>query len=314
MPSTNPQGVIYRADVREDSPSAKWPLAVTDEIGTNATSAPTRRIGVFDSGVGGLTVIRALRAALPSWDIIYLGDTARIPYGTKSRRTVEHYSLRCQKFLLQREADIVLVACNTASAIAIPALERASDIPVIGAVEPGARAALAATRNRHIGVIATTTTVDADAYRRAIYAHCPEAHIAQQACPLFVPLAEEGWVDDHIAEAVAERYLARLFERDRDIDTLVLGCTHYPLLFNVLCKTARRLANHDVVIVDSARALANATHAFLDRREQPSHGSQNRPDQTQGQLHFFATDTSLLDQLAPRFLGEPAQAFTLVDL
>src|SRR5882672_2944440 len=161
----------------------------------STTMTPRHAIGVFDSGVGGLTVVRAIRSALPGEDIIYLGDTARVPYGSKSPRTVEKYSLTCQRFLLDRGVKLVLIACNTASANALPALAEASPVPVIGAVEPGATSALAATRNRHIGVIGTLGTVRSSAYAKAIAARDPSAQLTALACPLLVPLAEEGWVD-----------------------------------------------------------------------------------------------------------------------
>jgi glutamate racemase len=253
------------------------------------------RIGVFDSGVGGLTVVRALRRTCPGADIVYLGDTARVPYGSKSPRTVERYSLACLQFLLEREVELVLIACNTASANALPALREASPVPVIGAVEPGAGAALAATKNRHVGVIGTLATVRSGAYERALG---DDVRVTSQPCPLLVPLAEEGWTDDDIALAVAERYLGQLFARDREIDTLVLGCTHYPLLKTVLA----RAAGPSVTIVDSANAMAEAAKTQLE----PSAGD--------GHLACFATDTSRLDELAPRFLGEAIDHFELVDL
>lgn len=256
-------------------------------------------IGIFDSGVGGLTVVRALRAALPGRDLVYLGDTARVPYGSKSARTVERYALGCQAFLLARGVDLVMVACNTASATALPALEQASPVPVIGAVGPGADSALAATRNRRIGVIGTLSTVRSGAYERAIAERAPDARVIAEPCPLFVPLAEEGWTDDDIAEAVARRYLDRLLARDPAIDTLVLGCTHYPLLRPLLSRLAPSLA-----IVDSATAMAAAARAAL--ASDPGTGT--------GALHCFVTDASRLDDLAPRFLGEPLASYDLVDL
>src|SRR5437868_1521943 len=160
---------------------------------TSTVMTKRHPIGVFDSGVGGLTVVRALRRALPGEDIIYLGDTARVPYGNKSPRTVEKYSLGCQRFLLDRGVKLVLIACNTASANALPALREASPVPVIGAVEPGAQSALAATTTGHIGVIGTLGTVRSGAYPKAIGERDPQAKLAQLACPLLVPLAEEGW-------------------------------------------------------------------------------------------------------------------------
>jgi glutamate racemase len=273
------------------------------------TGASSRRpIGVFDSGVGGLTVVRALRRALPGEDIIYLGDTARVPYGSKSPRTVEKYSLGCQRFLLDRGVKLVLIACNTASANALPALRDASPVPVVGAVEPGAESALAATKSGHIGVIGTLGTVRSGAYAIAIGERDPHAKLAALACPLLVPLAEEGWThgDDEIAMLVARRYLAQLFAQDPAIDTLVLGCTHYPLLRDVLAHVAAELAQHDVAVVDSASAMAESARDALgsgpNKRTQP------------GRLEVFATDTSRLDELAPRFLGEPLTGFELVDL
>ncbi len=262
-------------------------------------------IGVFDSGVGGLTVVRALRTALPGEDIIYLGDTARVPYGSKSPRTVERYSITCQEFLLRHHVKLVLIACNTASANALPALIAASPVTVIGAVEPGATSALAATRNRHIGVIGTLGTVRSGAYATAITARDPHAKLTALACPLLVPLAEEGWIDDEIAVLVARRYLTQLFEQDPEIDTLVLGCTHYPLLREVIERVAAELAQRPVAVVDSARAMAEVARSLI--------GNTNRRAGA-GRLDCFATDISRLDELAPRFLGEPLTGFELVDL
>jgi glutamate racemase len=267
----------------------------------------TRRpIGVFDSGMGGLTVVRALRSVLPGEDIIYIGDTARLPYGTKSPRTVERYSLTCQQFLLDRQVKLVLIACNTVSATALPVLASATSVPVIGAVEPGAARAVAATRNRHVGVIGTLATVRSRAYVQAISARDPRVTVTAVACPLLVPLAEEGWTDDEVARLVAQRYLAELFALDPQIDTLVLGCTHYPLLRGVLGRAAQALAHHDVAVVDSATAMAEAAQDALGS------GANRRGDA--GRLDCFATDTSRLDELGPRFLGEALTGFELVDL
>ncbi len=273
---------------------------------TSTTMTMRHPIGVFDSGVGGLTVVRALRRALPGEDIIYLGDTARVPYGSKSPRTVEKYSLGCQKFLLDRGVKLVLIACNTASANALPALCAASPVPVIGAVEPGAASALAATRAGHIGVIGTLGTVRSSAYAKAIAARDPSAKLTALACPLLVPLAEEGWTDNDIAVAVARRYLAQLFAADPAIDTLVLGCTHYPLLHDVLARVARDTAGREVAVVDSASAMAEAAREAVGSGPNRRNGA--------GRLDCFATDTSRLDELAPRFLGEPLTGFELVDL
>jgi len=278
-------------------------------MGQDRTSPPPDRrqpIGVFDSGVGGLTVVRALRRVLPGEDIVYLGDTARVPYGSKSPRTVERYSLGCQQFLLDRHVKLVLIACNTASANALPALSAASPVPVIGAVEPGATTALAATTNRHVGVIGTLGTIRSSAYAKAIHARDPAARLTALACPLLVPLAEEGWTDDEVAALVARRYLAELFAQDREIDTLVLGCTHYPLLKDVITRVAIELAGRVISVVDSASAMADAARAALGIVGERPNGP--------GRLDCFATDTSRLDELAPRFLGEPLTGFELVDL
>jgi glutamate racemase len=222
----------------------------------------SRPIGVFDSGVGGLTVVRAVRAALPGEDILYLGDTARVPYGSKSPRTVERYSLACQRFLLDRDVKLVLIACNTASANALPALEAASSVPVIGAVAPGAESALAASTARRIGVIGTLATIRSRAYETAIAARDPSARVVGLACPLLVPLAEEGWTHGPIAGLVARRYLSELLTMDGGIDTLVLGCTHYPLLTGVISY----VLGDGVSLVSSAEECAKALFAVLTRR------------------------------------------------
>lgn len=290
-----------------------------------------RPIGVFDSGAGGLTVVRAVRAALPGEDIVYLGDTARVPYGSKSPRTVERYSLACQRFLLDRGVKLVLVACNTASANALPALAvAAGEVPVIGAVEPGASSALAASKSRRIGVIGTLSTIRSGAYQQAIRAREPSAEVAQLACPLLVPLAEEGWTDGPIAGLVARRYLAELLTLDPDIDTLVLGCTHYPLLAHELETAATELAGRPIRIVDSASAMAAAaaralaaTASELPRAPGAPAGSATagspasvapEPGPSTGSLAVFVTDATRLDELAPRFLGQPLTSFQLIDL
>jgi glutamate racemase len=275
-------------------------------MGQDRTMTKRHAIGVFDSGVGGLTVVRALRAALPGEDIVYLGDTARVPYGNKSPRTVERYSLTCQQFLLDRSVKLVLIACNTASAQALPALTAASPVPVIGAVEPGASSALAATRNGHVGVIGTLGTIRSGAYASVIRARSPAATLSALACPLLVPLAEEGWIDDDVAVLVARRYLTQLFAQDPAIDTLVLGCTHYPLLRDVIARVATEIAGTPIAVVDSAHAMAEAARAAV--------GSDANRRNGPGRLDCFATDTSRLDELAPRFLGEPLTGFELVDL
>jgi glutamate racemase len=222
-------------------------------------------IGVFDSGVGGLTVLRALRAALPERRFIYLGDTARLPYGTKSPESVARYSLQCAEALVARGIGCLVVACNTASASALGALRsRYAQIPVIGVIEPGAAAALAASRSGHVAVIGTEGTIGGGAYQRALLRLEPKVRVTSQACSLFVAMAEEGWVDGPIAEAVARRYLDPIFSAADtldgapyggpygDPDTLVLGCTHFP----VLARAIRAVLPAGVTIVDSAASVA----------------------------------------------------------
>jgi glutamate racemase len=208
---------------------------------------------------------------------------------------------------------LVLIACNTASANALPALREASPVPVIGAVDPGAQSALAATRGGHIAVIGTLGTVRSGAYARAIAERDAGAKLVALACPLLVPLAEEGWLDDDIAALVARRYLVQVFDQDPAIDTLVLGCTHYPLLRDVLARVARELAGREIAVVDSASAMAEAAKEILGSGAREARQLENRRNGA-GRLDCFATDTSRLEELAPRFLGEPLTGFELVDL
>lgn len=216
-----------------------------------------KAIGVFDSGVGGLTVVRRLIERLPRESIVYLGDTARVPYGTKSPATVVRYARACARILLERGIKLLIVGCNTASACALDALREELEVPVLGVIEPGARRAAAVTRSARIGVIGTAGTVASQVYPRFIHALLPAAEVFSKACPLFVPLAEEGWTDGPVAREVARTYLADLI-RER-IDTLVLGCTHYPLLSEVIAAAA----GADVALVDSAEAVADAAAGTL---------------------------------------------------
>jgi len=216
-------------------------------------------IGVFDSGVGGLTVVAALERRLPGESILYLGDTARLPYGTKSPATVMRYTRRNVDFLLDRGVKAVVIACNTASALALEALQaEAPPVPVWGVVEPGAQRALEVSRG-HVGVVATESTILSDAYARTLRRLAPGLRVESLACPLFVPLVEEGWHDDPIAEQIAHRYLDPLLAAG--IDTLLLGCTHYPLLV----PTLRRVVGDAIRLVDSAEAMAEVVATGLER-------------------------------------------------
>jgi len=243
-----------------------------------ARLARERPIGVFDSGIGGLTVVRALRELLPDEAIYYLGDTARVPYGGKSAPTVQRYSLEIAEFLLDENCKTIVVACNTASALALPELEAAMSIPVTGVIRPGAQAAVTATRNRHIGVIGTRATIKSRAYERAILSLDPAVRVSVRACPLFVPLIEEGWLEGEITDRIVRQYLDPLVQDG--IDTLVLGCTHYPLLRNAI---ARYLGNA-VQLVDSAQNCANAVKQLLDAKDLRT------PAATNGKLSVALTD------------------------
>ena len=214
-------------------------------------------IGVFDSGLGGLTVVRALRARMPDESLLYVGDTARVPYGPKSPETVRRYSTQIAGWLVDQGVKVIVVACNTATAHALSALQESMPVPVIGVVEPGARAAVATTRGGAIGVIGTLGTIASGAYERAIHALAPSVDVRVQACPLFVPLVEEGWIDHPATKLIAHEYLAPL--RQTPIDTLVLGCTHYPLLAPLIASEM----GPDVMLIDSADETAAETQRLL---------------------------------------------------
>ncbi|MFL6589392.1 MAG: glutamate racemase [Chthoniobacterales bacterium] len=220
-----------------------------------------RPIGVFDSGIGGLTVVSALRSLLPNESIFYLGDTARVPYGGKSAATVQRYSLEIARLLLSENAKTVVVACNTASALALSSLEETMPVSVTGVILPGARAALEKTRTGHIGVIGTRATIASGAYERALRAADPGVRVTPRACPLLVPLIEEGWLESPITDQIIGQYLAPLI--NDGIDTLVLGCTHYPLLRNAIA----RVAGENIALVDSAQNCALAVRALLARED-----------------------------------------------
>ena len=227
---------------------------------------PDSPIGIFDSGVGGLTVLKALRELLPGENLIYFGDTARVPYGTKSHRTIIRYSLQNTRLLQRFRVKMVVVACNTSSAHALEILREEFPFPVVGVVEPGAREAVRTSKSGKIGVIGTEATVKSEAYRKAIISLDPFCQVYQKACPLFVPLIEEGWLNDEITRKVAERYLGELLEKE--IDTLVLGCTHYPLIKGVLSKVCR-----GVKLVDSAHAVAREVERLLPAKNKSRVGS-----------------------------------------
>ena len=269
-------------------------------------------IGLFDSGVGGLTVLRAMRASMPEESFLYLGDTARLPYGTKSRETIARYSLQVTARLIERKIKLLVVACNTATAAALPDLRRAyPDIPVIGVVEPGAQAACAASRSGCIAVIATESTIRGKAYDDAILRLRPDARVVGVPCPLFVPLAEDGLVEGPLAEGIAARYLDRIFrvprERGEEVpDCLVLACTHFPLLANAIA----HVAGPGVTLVDSAATTAQAVKKTLKSDGLCSSGKE-------GESFFLTTDDAKrFARMGEWFLGVPVpeSRVELVDL
>lgn len=237
-------------------------------------------IGVFDSGVGGLTVVKALRDLLPNENIFYLGDTARVPYGNKSSETVERYALELAQLLIAENAKAIVVACNTVSSVAIPKLRASVSVPVIGVIEPGANAAIAQTRNRHVGVIGTRATIRSGAYENALRALNVHVRVSSQACPLLVPLIEEGLLEDKLTYLTLARYLDPLLA-DR-IDTLVLGCTHYPLLIPAIA----RAVGDKVQIIDSAQNCARMVKVLLERQ------SLAAPSTSRGRLEVALTDAA----------------------
>ena len=281
-------------------------------------------IGIFDSGVGGLTVYRALHERLPGEHFVYLGDTARVPYGTKSLATVERYGIENAKFLEAHGIKLLVVACNTASALALPAIRRAVKVPVVGVIEPGARAAVAVASGKTIGVIATESTVNSGAYSAAIARLDPSIHVTERTCPLFVPLAEEGWADSDVARAVAEQYLSDF--KTLELGALVLGCTHYPILRDLI----RDVVGAEVPLIDSGEAAAREVQQLL---ESPEFGASaretNQPeavsegDDAKGaarQLcddldHFYVTDAAeRFAKVAERFLGMSPSVLEAVEV
>jgi len=266
-----------------------------------APSANDRPIGVFDSGIGGLTVLKALTDALPGEDFIYLGDTARLPYGTKSNEVIVRYSKENTEFLLAKGIKMLVVACNTSSAVALDAIASDTMVPVIGVIEPGARAAVKASRNGKIGVIGTEATIASGAYTRAIQRLGAKSEIYTRACPLLVPLAEEGWIDNEVAERTVAFYLESL--KQSGIDTLLLGCTHYPLLRAMFA----RVLGASVKIVDSATATAVEVRDRLRTLELAKRG-------IAGIQSFFVTETpDRFVRVGRRFLGPQVESAVRIE-
>jgi glutamate racemase len=263
---------------------------------------PERAIGIFDSGVGGLTVLKALLQVLPGEQLFYLGDTARVPYGTKSPGTVLRYAQEAAEFLVQQRVKMLVVACNTASAVAVDVLEQRFSLPVVGVIEPGARKAASVTKNRRVGVIGTEGTIRSGAYSRAIRAVDAEIEVFAAPCPLFVPLAEEGWAEHEVATLAAREYLAPLIAQN--IDTLVLGCTHYPLLK----KTLQRVLGPQVQLIDSAEETARLVAGLLGERNALRSSEVFPP-------RYFVTDESTrFKRVGGAFVGAELHDVTQIDL
>lgn len=269
-------------------------------------------IGIFDSGVGGLTVYRALHERLPNERFVYLGDTARVPYGTKSLATVERYAVENSRFLQSHGIKLLVVACNTASALALPAIRKAVKVPVMAVIEPGSRAAVEIAGDETIGVIATEATVQSHAYAHAIASMNPQSEVVERACPLFVSLAEEGWANSDVARTVAQDYLGEF--KTTKIGALVLGCTHYPILRDVISDTV----GTNVTLIDSGAATARDVEALLEN-------SQLTHDEPLGLYqerrlcddldHFYVTDAAeRFAKVAERFLGSAPSILEAVEI
>jgi glutamate racemase len=253
----------------------------------------SKPIGVFDSGIGGLTVVRALHHRLPNENIVYFGDTARVPYGPKSPQVVREYAAQDADFLIAHDVKIVIVACNTVSAVALDVVQKRARVPVVGVIQPGADAAVAASRKRRIGVIGTVATIQSGAYTHALRQRDPSIQTFSRACPLFVPLAEEGWIDHKVTQLVAREYLFQL--RLERIDTLILGCTHYPVLRGAI----QDAVESNVALIDSGEAAAREVEDLLDRENLRNPSSQ-KPN-----LQYHVSDLpSKFTEIGERFLGE----------
>jgi glutamate racemase len=269
-------------------------------------------IGIFDSGVGGLTVYKALHERLPNERFVYLGDTARVPYGTKSLATVERYAVENSRFLAAHGIKLLVVACNTASALALPAIRAAIKVPVIGVIEPGSRAAVEAAQDANIGVIATEATIQSGAYARAITTMRPNGQVIEKACPLFVPLAEEGWANSDVARNVARDYLSEFTKIS--LGVLVLGCTHYPILRDVIGETV----GSGVTLIDSGAATARDVESLLESSALTHEDALTLYQERQlcdDLDHFYVTDAAeRFAKVAERFLGSAPSILEAVEI
>jgi glutamate racemase len=264
-------------------------------------------IGIFDSGVGGLTVFSEIRKRFPAEDLIYFGDTARVPYGPKSKNTIVDYSVQNTRFLAGFQVKLIIVACNTSSAVAIDLLREQFSLPIIGVLEPGAEKAVAASKSGRIGIIGTEGTINSSAYPKEIKKLNPSAATYSQSCPLFVPLVEEGWQDHPVAFEIVKEYLAPLLAEK--IDTLVLGCTHYP----ILKKMIKRVVGNDIALIDSAETISEYLENYL--RLQDNNPEAKSPDRQKGKDYFYVSDNEKkFKDIASRILQENIENLVRVKL
>ncbi len=260
------------------------------------------RIGIFDSGIGGLTVVRAVNQLLPNESVVYFGDTARLPYGSKSPETVIRFAKEDAEFLLGKGIKLLVVACNTASSVSLPALREFADVPVIGVIDPGAKAAAGVTRSGTVGVIGTLGTISSGAYQKALKSYSSVSRVIAQPAPLLVPLVEEGWLDHRITQLVLREYTTPVVEEG--IDTLVLGCTHYPLLKNSLSQ----ILGESIALVDSAESTASEVAAILEANGVRAEGSS-------AECSYYVSDIPLkFQEIAQRFLGRSIPLVTHVEV
>ena len=261
-----------------------------------------RPIGVFDSGIGGLTVVEALAHKVPDESILYVGDTARVPYGNKSKDRIQEFSKQITEWLINQDCKMIVVACNTASSLALDFLRLNFNLPIIGVILPGIQAAIAITQNKHIAVLGTFATIQSDAYGQGLKNISTEINVLSQPCPLFVPLVEEGWVKGHVPKSIAKNYLMTIL--DSVSDTVILGCTHYPLLKPVISS----ILGSDVNLVDSGEATADMVKTLLEK-------NQSQADNSKGEIHCFVTDTpKAFEALTGRFIKTEIHSTQHIDI
>ncbi|MGD8780008.1 MAG: glutamate racemase [Ignavibacteria bacterium] len=265
--------------------------------------ADNRPIGIFDSGIGGLTVVKRIEQLLPGEDMVYFGDTARVPYGSKSNSTVIEYSIQNTIFLMRKNVKMIVVACNTASSVAVDTLRKYFNIPFISMIEPGSDIALRETKNNRIGVVGTNATINNRAYSKDLLKKNGDLFVAEKACPLFVPLAEEGWLDHEASEIIAKEYLSDLTEKE--IDTLILGCTHYPVLTGVI----QKVVGENVKLIDSGFASSRKVKEYLTNHDMLNEKALN------GKHEFYVSDVpSKFKEIAERFLGREIENLQKIDV